>query len=140
MAVALGLSLIYFNVVRLQSSEHNRSLDDLDEEENHVLPPGEDSQATQELQEDHGPPQVIRCGGEDGENDGTMSQRQRLNADMLDSSLSRRGRGKTVVIDSLYSNSEGLCFYSEEYMTFLLCLALTKFWNKMSTWRRGRTD
>lgn len=91
----------------LQSSEHNRTLDDLDEEENHVLPPVEESQATRELQEDvHGPPQVIRCGGEDGENGGRMSQRQRLNADMRDSSSVRRGRGKTVLIESLYFKNQ----------------------------------
>ncbi|XP_070709219.1 acyl-CoA-binding domain-containing protein 5A [Pempheris klunzingeri] len=79
-----------------ESSEHNRSLDDLDEEENHVPPPLEEPQAAQEPQMDvDGPPQAIRCGGEDGDTDGTMSQRQRQrpNADMLDSSLVRRGRG-----------------------------------------------
>ncbi|XP_042366417.1 acyl-CoA-binding domain-containing protein 5A [Plectropomus leopardus] len=77
-----------------ENSEHNRSLDDLEEEENHVLPPLEEPQATQELQEDvHGAPQGIRCGGEDGENSGAMSQRQRLNVDMPSSSLVRRGRG-----------------------------------------------
>ncbi|TMS08995.1 Acyl-CoA-binding domain-containing protein 5A [Larimichthys crocea] len=76
-----------------ESSEHNRSLDDLDDEENHVMPPLAEPQATQELQEDvHGTAQVIRCGGEDGENGGTMSQRQRLNAGVPDSSV-RRGRG-----------------------------------------------
>ncbi|XP_044031514.1 acyl-CoA-binding domain-containing protein 5A isoform X2 [Siniperca chuatsi] len=79
-----------------ESSEHNRSLDDLDEEENHVLPPLEEPQATQDPQEDvHGAPQVIRCGGEDGENCGKMSQRQSLNADMPDSSLIRRGKGSS---------------------------------------------
>ncbi|KAL7373166.1 hypothetical protein ABVT39_000413 [Epinephelus coioides] len=77
-----------------ESSEHNRSLDDLEEEENHVLPPLEEPQATQELQEDvHGAPQGVRCGGEDGENGGTMSQRQRLNVNMPNSALVRRGRG-----------------------------------------------
>lgn len=77
-----------------ESSEHNRSLDDLDEEENHVLPPLEERQATQEPREGvHGPPPVIRFGGEDGENGGTMSQRQSLNADKPNSSLVRRGRG-----------------------------------------------
>ncbi|TKS87526.1 Acyl-CoA-binding domain-containing protein 5A [Collichthys lucidus] len=76
-----------------ESSEHNRSLDDLDDEENHVLPPLEEQQAAQELQEDvHGTAQAIRCGGEDGENGGTMTQRQRLNAGVPDSSV-RRGRG-----------------------------------------------
>ncbi|XP_040922030.1 acyl-CoA-binding domain-containing protein 5A isoform X2 [Toxotes jaculatrix] len=74
-----------------ETPEHNRSLDDLDEEENHVLQPLE---ATEEIQDDvQGPPKVIRCGGEDGETGGTMSQRQRLNANMPSSSLVRRGRG-----------------------------------------------
>ncbi|KAM9337678.1 acyl-CoA-binding domain-containing protein 5A [Symphorus nematophorus] len=77
-----------------ENSEHNRSLDDLDEEENHVLPPLEEPQATQQHQEEvHGPPQVITCGGEDGENGGAMTQRQRLNADMKDGSVVRKGRG-----------------------------------------------
>lgn len=81
-----------------QSSEHNRSLDDLDEEENHVLPPIEEPHAMQKLQGDaDGPPQVIRCGGEDGDNGGKISQRPRVNANMPDSSLARRGRGITVV-------------------------------------------
>ncbi|XP_071340843.1 acyl-CoA-binding domain-containing protein 5A [Trachinotus anak] len=76
-----------------ESPEHNRSLDDLDEEENHVLEPLE---ATQEIQEGvQGPPKVIRCGGEDGETGGTMSQRQRLNADRPDGSLVRRGQGSS---------------------------------------------
>lgn len=80
-------------------------MDDLEEEENHVLPPLEEPQATQELQEDvHGAPQGIRCGGEDGENSGTMSQRQRqrLNVDMPNSSLVRRGRGKVILIGRQY--------------------------------------
>lgn len=81
------------NVNLLQSSEHNRSLDELDEEENHVLPP-----LDHETHEDvEGPPQVIRCGGEDGDTGGTMLQRQRLNADMPDSSVVRRGRGKDAL-------------------------------------------
>lgn len=88
----LGLSLISFNVLPFQISDPNHSLDDL-EEESYVLPPVEE---TQELQEDaHSAPQVVRCGGEDGENGRSMSQRQRLNADMQDTSLVRRGRGKT---------------------------------------------
>ncbi|XP_017262311.1 acyl-CoA-binding domain-containing protein 5A [Kryptolebias marmoratus] len=70
-----------------ESSEHNRSLDDLDEE-SHVLLPIE------ELQEDvQGPPRALRCGGEDGEAGGTGSQRQRLTVDVPGSSSSRRGRG-----------------------------------------------
>ncbi|XP_028289243.1 acyl-CoA-binding domain-containing protein 5A [Parambassis ranga] len=68
-----------------ESSEHNRSLDDLEEEESHVLLPGE------VLQESS--PEVIRCGGEDGEAGGTMSQGQRLNVDVPRSSLIRRGHG-----------------------------------------------
>ncbi|XP_071397892.1 acyl-CoA-binding domain-containing protein 5A [Centroberyx affinis] len=77
-----------------ESSEHNRSMDDLDEEENQVLPPLEEPQALQENQEDlHTPPEGVRCGGEDGETGGTISRRQRLNADMPDGSLVRRGRG-----------------------------------------------
>ena len=88
-----------FKVNLLQSSEHNRSLDELDEEENHVLPP-----LDHETHEDVvGPPQGIRCGGEDGDTGGTMSQRQRLNVDMPDSSLVRRGRGEAA-----------LCLYSQE--------------------------
>ncbi|KAI3355408.1 hypothetical protein L3Q82_018248 [Scortum barcoo] len=74
-----------------ESSEHNRSLDDLDEEESRVLPPLEE---LQQLQEDvEGAPQVVRCGGEDGENGGAVSRRQRANADKPDSSVVRRGRG-----------------------------------------------
>lgn len=42
----------------------------------------------------YGPPQVVRCGGEDGENGRPMSQRQRSHADMRDSSSARRGRGR----------------------------------------------
>lgn len=77
----------------LQTSEHNHSLDDTDEE-NHVLEP-------QENQEDaQGPLHVIRCGGEDGETGGPMSQRRKLNADNRESSLVRRGRGKVAF--SLY--------------------------------------
>ncbi|XP_076617305.1 acyl-CoA-binding domain-containing protein 5A isoform X2 [Chaetodon auriga] len=77
-----------------ESSEHNRSLDDLDEEENHVLPPSDEPQVTHEPRGDaHGPPQAIRCGGEDGENGGTISHRERLKPGMPDSSLIRRGRG-----------------------------------------------
>ncbi|XP_039983321.1 acyl-CoA-binding domain-containing protein 5A [Xiphias gladius] len=74
-----------------ESPEHNRSLDNLDEEQNLMLQPIE---ATQEIEEDvEGPPKVKRCGGEDGETGGTMSQRQSLNADMPDSSLVRGGKG-----------------------------------------------
>ncbi|XP_026219401.1 acyl-CoA-binding domain-containing protein 5A isoform X2 [Anabas testudineus] len=70
-----------------ESSENNHSLDDTDEEENHAL----ESQDNQEGA--LGPPHVIRCGGEDWETGGPMSQRHKLNADMRDTSLVRRGRG-----------------------------------------------
>ena len=74
-------------------------MDDLDEEENLE----EEPQATQERQEDvQGAPQGIRCGGEDGENGGTMSQRQRLNVNTPDGSLVRRGRGKVDLVDSVF--------------------------------------
>lgn len=88
-------------------------MDDLDEEENHVLPPVEETQATQEPREDaDGPPQVITCGGEDGETGGTMSQRQRVNADMLDSSSVRRGRGKAVLTGCLYPKNQEFSLFS----------------------------
>ncbi|XP_068160548.1 acyl-CoA-binding domain-containing protein 5A isoform X2 [Antennarius striatus] len=75
-----------------ENSELNCSVDELDEEENHVQPlSDEPQQEVQEEEEVQGPPQVIRCGGEDGENSGTMSQRQRLNADVPEGSLVRRG-------------------------------------------------
>ncbi|KAF1373204.1 hypothetical protein PFLUV_G00257930 [Perca fluviatilis] len=75
-----------------ENSEHNHSFDDLDEDENHVLPPLEEPQAAQERQEEvHGAVQGIRCGGEDGESGGAMSQRP--NAAMSDSSMVRRERG-----------------------------------------------
>ncbi|XP_053198552.1 acyl-CoA-binding domain-containing protein 5A [Scomber japonicus] len=74
-----------------ENSEHNRSLDELDEEENQALPPL-DHEAHEEVE---GPPHVVRCGGEDGDAGGTMTQRQRqrLSADMKEGSLVRRGRG-----------------------------------------------
>lgn len=82
---------------RLQNSEHNRSLDGLDDEENQVLAPVEESRAEQEFQEDdRAPPQVVRCGGEDGENGGAVAPRQRFNADGSSSSVVRRGRGETL--------------------------------------------
>lgn len=81
--------------ISLQSPEHNRSLDDLEEEANHVVEPLE---AAQEFQEEaQGPLKIIRHGGEDGETGGTMSQRQRLNADMPDGSLVRRGQGEVTL-------------------------------------------
>ncbi|MEQ2313876.1 hypothetical protein AMECASPLE_006381 [Ameca splendens] len=67
-----------------ESSEHNRSLDDLEEEESHVLLVEENVQD---------PPQAVRCGGEEGETGGTVSQRPRLNVDMPGSSLARRAQG-----------------------------------------------
>ncbi|XP_029979094.1 acyl-CoA-binding domain-containing protein 5A isoform X3 [Sphaeramia orbicularis] len=73
-----------------ENSEHNRSLDDLDEEENHMLPPlGEPQEPREDIE---GAPQVIRCGGEDGDAGGTR-QRQRLSTDKADGSVARRGRG-----------------------------------------------
>ncbi|XP_030612424.1 acyl-CoA-binding domain-containing protein 5A isoform X2 [Archocentrus centrarchus] len=72
-----------------ENSEHNRSLDDLDEEGNHLQPPQEDTRDTQE--DAQGLSQVVRCGGEDGEAGGAMSQR--LNVDMPGGSSARRGRG-----------------------------------------------
>ncbi|KAM6971090.1 acyl-CoA-binding domain-containing protein 5A [Tautogolabrus adspersus] len=97
-----------------ENSEHNHSLDELDEEENHILTPLDEPEVTRELQEEiHDPSQVVRCGGEDGDNSGTMSQRQRLNADMPDSSLVRRGRGsKSPGLGSgslvpMYSSGDG---------------------------------
>ena len=79
-----------------QSPENNRSLNELDEEENCVLQPLEATQGIQE--EGRGPPKVKRCGGEEGETGGTVSQRQRLNADMPDGSLVR-GQGKVCTCE-----------------------------------------
>ncbi|XP_061777606.1 acyl-CoA-binding domain-containing protein 5A isoform X1 [Nerophis ophidion] len=56
-----------------ENSEQNRSLDGLEEEED-----GEDVQ---------GPPQVIKCGGEDGDAGRSVNQRSRLNVDMPNSSV-----------------------------------------------------
>ena len=82
-------TMIHFLVHLLQNSEHNRSLDDLDEEESPNLLPVE------ELQEDaQEPPQAVRCGGEDGEPGGAVSQRSRQNVDIPGRSSVRRGRGK----------------------------------------------
>lgn len=47
----------------------------------------------QELQL-YDPPQVVRRGGEDGDSGRPMSERQRSHADMRESSLARRGRGR----------------------------------------------
>lgn len=113
--VALGPRLIHFNVLLLQSSEHNRSLDDMDEEENHVLPPLDGPQVTREPQGDvNGPSQVVRCGGEDGENGGAITQRQRLKPDMPDSSLVRRGRGRAVLVFTLQNQGLIVFLWSEE--------------------------
>ncbi|XP_067343010.1 acyl-CoA-binding domain-containing protein 5A isoform X1 [Channa argus] len=74
-----------------ETSAHNRSLDETDEE-NHILHPLEETQDAQE--EFQGPPHVIRCGGEDGETGGPVLQRSKLNIDgMRDGSLIRNGRG-----------------------------------------------
>uniref|UniRef100_I3JGR7 Acyl-CoA binding domain containing 5a n=1 Tax=Oreochromis niloticus TaxID=8128 RepID=I3JGR7_ORENI len=72
-----------------ENSEHNRSLDDLDEEQNHLQPPLEERRETRE--DVQGPLQVVRCGGEDGEAGGAMSQR--LNVNVPGGSSARRGRG-----------------------------------------------
>ncbi|KAM9839792.1 acyl-CoA-binding domain-containing protein 5A [Aulostomus maculatus] len=69
-----------------ESSEHNRSLDELEEDENHVLLPLDHEAAPD-------PPQVLRCGGEDGDAGGSASQRQRLNVNQPDRSAVRSGRG-----------------------------------------------
>lgn len=70
----------------------------------HVQPPVEELHAVQELQEDHhAPPHVIKCGGEDGENGGAMSQRQRLTTDASNSSLVRRGRGEDLGLAQLHN-------------------------------------
>ncbi|XP_056155394.1 acyl-CoA-binding domain-containing protein 5A [Lampris incognitus] len=80
-----------------ESSEHNHSMDDLEEEESQLpLPPLGEPQLTSETQEDlQGPPEGIRFGGEDSKTGGAISQKQRLNTDMPDGSVVRRGRGKT---------------------------------------------
>ncbi|KAG7525409.1 hypothetical protein JOB18_026588 [Solea senegalensis] len=74
-----------------ESADRNRSLDDLDEEESHVLQPLE---ATQGIQDEfYAPAEVVRCGGEDGDSGGTMTQRQGLEGDVPDSAVRRGGRG-----------------------------------------------
>ncbi|XP_015260247.1 PREDICTED: acyl-CoA-binding domain-containing protein 5A-like [Cyprinodon variegatus] len=67
-----------------ENSEHNRSLDDLEEEESQLRHAEEDVQD---------PPQAVRCGGEEGETGGTVSQRQRLDVEMPDGASARRGKG-----------------------------------------------
>ncbi|KAM4606291.1 acyl-CoA-binding domain-containing protein 5A [Polymixia lowei] len=77
-----------------ENSEHNRSLDDLDEDENQVPLHLEEPRAPDGTHEDlHGPPEGIQCGGEEGEASGVISRRQRLNAGMPDRSSARGGRG-----------------------------------------------
>uniref|UniRef100_A0A3B4F4V8 Acyl-CoA-binding domain-containing protein 5 n=1 Tax=Pundamilia nyererei TaxID=303518 RepID=A0A3B4F4V8_9CICH len=85
-----------------ENSEHNRSLDDLDEEENHLQPPLEERRETQE--DVQGPLQVVRCGGEDGEAGGAMSQR--LNVTVPGGSSVRRGRGKAA-FTGFYTHGDG---------------------------------
>nr|XP_057916359.1 acyl-CoA-binding domain-containing protein 5A isoform X2 [Doryrhamphus excisus] len=60
-----------------ESVEQNRSLDDLEEEE-------EEEENCQDVQ---GPPQMIRCGGEDGDAGRSITQRSRLNVVMPNSSV-----------------------------------------------------
>lgn len=72
----------------LQISDRKHLLDDLEEGERQ--PPVEEMQ---ELQL-YDPPQVVRRGGEDGDSGRPMSQRQRSHAEMRESSLARRGRGR----------------------------------------------
>ncbi|XP_038163836.1 acyl-CoA-binding domain-containing protein 5A isoform X2 [Cyprinodon tularosa] len=67
-----------------ENSEHNRSLDDLEEEESQLRHAEEDVRD---------PPQAVRCGGEEGETGGTGSQRQRLDVEMPDGASARRGKG-----------------------------------------------
>ncbi|XP_037550081.1 acyl-CoA-binding domain-containing protein 5A isoform X2 [Nematolebias whitei] len=70
-----------------EHSEHNRSLDDLDEESHALLP-------VEELLEDvQEPPQAVKCGGEDGEAGGTGSEKRSLNVDVPGRSSSGKGRG-----------------------------------------------
>lgn len=63
-----------------ENSEHNRSIDDVEEEESRSLPPLAGPQATQD---------EPQCGGEDGKTKGTR-QRPRQG---VDSSVVRQGRG-----------------------------------------------
>ncbi|XP_029955216.1 acyl-CoA-binding domain-containing protein 5A isoform X2 [Salarias fasciatus] len=68
-----------------ENLELNRSVDDLDED---------DGPALEGLpEESQGPPQGLRCGGEDGEAGGAVSQRPRQSGDSAGGSLLRRGRG-----------------------------------------------
>ncbi|CAG5896117.1 unnamed protein product [Menidia menidia] len=69
------------------SSEHNRSLDDLDEEESPALPPVGGQQ-----EDARDPPRGTRRGGEDGEPGGVGSLRPRPDADISGGSLVQRGQ------------------------------------------------
>lgn len=71
----------------LQYSENN--LDDTDGEENDILAPQENHEDPEGLHH------VIRCGGEDGETGEPMSRVRKLNADMRESPMVRRGRGRS---------------------------------------------
>ncbi|CAN9506446.1 unnamed protein product [Ophioblennius macclurei] len=68
-----------------ENQEQTRSVEDLDEDEDPVL-----EGAPEESQ---GPPQGLRCGGEDGDAGGAMSRRPRQSGDSAGGSLLRRGRG-----------------------------------------------
>ncbi|KAF0028435.1 hypothetical protein F2P81_019522 [Scophthalmus maximus] len=71
------------------SPDRSRSLDELGDEESHAPQPPPPPEATQGIGEDlQAPPEVVRCGGEDGEPGGTMSQSHRPDADVV-----RGGRG-----------------------------------------------
>ncbi|AWP21038.1 putative acyl-CoA-binding domain-containing protein 5 isoform 2 [Scophthalmus maximus] len=72
-----------------ESPDRSRSLDELGDEESHAVQPPPPPEATQGIGEDlQAPPEVVRCGGEDGEPGGTMSQSHRPDADVV-----RGGRG-----------------------------------------------
>lgn len=76
-------------------SDRKHLLDDLEE--------GESQHPVEEMQElqRYDPPQVVRCGGEDGDSGRPMSQRQRSHGDMRESSLARRGRGRCRTLEQL---------------------------------------
>ncbi|XP_061521934.1 acyl-CoA-binding domain-containing protein 5A isoform X2 [Phycodurus eques] len=65
-----------------ESPEQNRSMQDLDEEDEEPV----------DCEEVRGAPQGIRCGGEDGDAGGSVTQRSRLDVDMSNSSVGG-GRG-----------------------------------------------
>ncbi|XP_028290136.1 acyl-CoA-binding domain-containing protein 5A [Gouania willdenowi] len=70
-----------------ETSEHNQSMDDLEEEDGHLLPPDEAQDEVQEL------PQGVQCGGEEGEAGGMSSQRHNTSMETTRGSVDRRGRG-----------------------------------------------